>query len=178
VIHATETKYFRQAVSRTFHGRDVFAPMAAWLSRGVEPGAMGTLINDYVRLELPQPRVRAGGELEGEVIYRDRFGNLITNISESWVTERWGPPPWQGIQAAIGESVIQGLDSHYAQRLPQELGLIINSWGLFEIFAYGSNAAQVTGAAEGSAVRVCRAETPQHSAGGSGSQRGHVDRMS
>src|SRR5919108_2284122 len=58
VIHATETTYFRQPVSRTFHGRDVFAPVAAWLSCGVEPRAMGPTIDDYVRLELPRPRVR------------------------------------------------------------------------------------------------------------------------
>jgi S-adenosyl-L-methionine hydrolase (adenosine-forming) len=161
VIHATETKYFRQPVSRTFHGRDVFAPMAAWLSCGVETRAMGATIDDYVRLELPHPRRLAGGELEGEVIYRDRFGNLMTNITESWATEHWGPPPWPEIRADIGASLIQGLVSHYAQHPAQALGLIINSWGLFEIFAYGGNAAQVTGAVEGSRVRIFRGEPPQ-----------------
>src|SRR5215813_571055 len=133
VIHATETRYFRQPISRTFHGRDVFAPLAAWLSRGVEGHEMGPTIDDYQRLELPRPRVKDGGRLEGEVIYQDRFGNLITNISEAWVTELWGLPPWQGIEAHIEASVIRGLDSHYAQRSPQELGLIISSWGLFEV---------------------------------------------
>jgi S-adenosyl-L-methionine hydrolase (adenosine-forming) len=159
VIHATEAGYFRQPISRTFHGRDVFAPLAAWLSRGVEAQALGTAIDDHRRLTLPRPHVRAGGELAGEVLYQDRFGNLITNIPEAWVTEVWGLPPWQGVQATIEASVIRELDSHYAQRPPQELGMIFNSWGLLEIFANGGNAARVTGAAEGSSVSLGRGET-------------------
>jgi S-adenosylmethionine hydrolase len=159
VIHATEAKYFRQPVSRTFHGRDVFAPLAAWLSRGAEAPEMGAAIDDYRRLDLPRPRVQAGGGLQGEVLYQDRFGNLITNIAEAWVTELWGPPLWQGIQAHIEASVIRGLDSYYAQRSAQELGIIINSWGLFEIFANGGSAAQATGAVEGTVVSIYRGET-------------------
>ena len=158
VIHVTDTRYFRQPISRTFHGRDVFAPLAAWLSRGAQAHEMGTTIDDYQRLELPRPRVQAGEELAGEVIYRDRFGNLITNIAEAWVTEIWGTPPWPGIEVHIDASVIRGLDSHYAQRSSQELGIIINSWGLLEVFANGGSAAQATGAAEGSPVRIRRGE--------------------
>jgi S-adenosylmethionine hydrolase len=158
VVHATETRYFRQPISRTFHGRDVFAPLAAWLSYGIQPHQMGTIIDEYQRLELPQPREEAGGELIGEVIYQDHFGNLITNIAEAWVLEVWGPPPWQGIEVYIDGSVIRGLDSHYAQRSPQELGLIINSWGCFEVFANGGSAAQTTGAVEGTPVRLRRGE--------------------
>ncbi len=159
VIHAREARYFRQSISRTFHGRDVFAPLAAWLSCGVAPQDMGAAIDDYRRLDLPRPRVRTDGSLEGEIIYLDRFGNLITNIPEALVSEAWGASSWQGIQAHIGATVIHGLDSYYAQRSPQELGLIFNSWGLLEIFANGGNAAQVTGAVEGSSVWILRGET-------------------
>jgi S-adenosylmethionine hydrolase len=158
VIHVTETRYFRQPISRTFHGRDVFAPLAAWLSRGAQVHEMGTTIDDYQHLELPRPRVQADEELAGEVIYQDHFGNLITNIAEAWVTEIWGPPPWQGIEVHIEASVIRGLDSHYAQRSPQELGIVINSWGLFEVFANGGSAAQATGAVEGRPVCIRRGE--------------------
>jgi S-adenosyl-L-methionine hydrolase (adenosine-forming) len=161
VIHATATRYFRQPISRTFHGRDVFAPLAAWLSRGVEVREMGPTIDDYQRLELPRPRVQAGGGVEGEIVYQDRFGNLSTNITEAWVTEIWGPPPWQGVEAHIKASVIRGLDSHYAQRSPHELGIIINSWGLFEVFANGGNAGQATGAVEGTPVSLWRGATSE-----------------
>jgi S-adenosylmethionine hydrolase len=136
----------------------VFAPLAAWLSCGTQAHEMGTTIDDYQHLELPRPRVDDGGELVGEVIYQDRFGNLITNIAETWVTEIWGPPPWQGIKAYIEASIIRGLDSHYAQRSPQELGLIINSWGFFEVFANSGSAARATGAVEGRPVRIRRGE--------------------
>jgi hypothetical protein len=159
VIHATEARYFRQPVSRTFHGRDVFAPLAAWLSRGIEPREMGVAIDDARRLSLPRPRVRPDGGIEGEVFYQDRFGNLITNIPESWVTELWGPPPWPGIRAYVSASEICGLDDHYAQRSPRELGLLFNSWGLFEVFVNGGNAAQATGAVEGTSVSIVRGET-------------------
>jgi S-adenosyl-L-methionine hydrolase (adenosine-forming) len=156
VIHATERRYFRQPISRTFHGRDVFAPLAAWLSCGVQAQDMGATVDEYQRLDIPQPWVEADDELAGEVIYQDRFGNLITNIAEAWAMEVWGASPWQGLEVAIDATVIRGLDSHYAQRPPQELGIIINSWGLFEVFANGGSAAQATGVVEGSPVRIRR----------------------
>ena len=159
VIHATESTYFRQPISRTFHGRDVFAPLAAWLSCGVTAPNAGVPIEDYVRLELSRPRQLSDNALEGEVIYRDRFGNLITNIAESYIAGLWGPPDWGRIQAQVETSVIDGLDAYYAQRAPGTLGLIINSWGLCEIFVNGGNAAQETGAVEGSLVRIQRLQT-------------------
>jgi S-adenosyl-L-methionine hydrolase (adenosine-forming) len=159
VFHATEARYFRQSISRTFHGRDVFAPLAAWLSRGTAAQDMGAAIDDYRRLDLPRPRVRADASLEGEIIYQDRFGNLITNIPEAWVMEVWGAPPWQGIRAHIGATVIRGQDSHYAQRSLQALGMIFNSWGLLEVFANGGSATQATGAVEGSSIRLVRGNT-------------------
>jgi hypothetical protein len=158
VIHASEARYVRQSISRTFHGRDIFAPLAAWLSRGVAAQNMGAAIDDYRRLDLPRPRVRSDGGLEGEIIYQDRFGNLISNIPEAWVMKVWGPPPWPGVRAHIGASVIDGVDSHYGQRSTHHLGMIFNSWGLLEIFANGGNAAQATGAVEGSAVRIACGE--------------------
>jgi S-adenosyl-L-methionine hydrolase (adenosine-forming) len=154
VVHATEVRYLRWPISRTFHGRDVFAPLTGWLSRGIQASEMGTTIGDYQHLELPRPHVQADEELVGEIIYRDRFGNLITNMAEDWVRASWGPPPWHGIEAHIGASIIRGLDSYYAQRPPLVLGLIINSWGLFEIFANGASAAEMTGGVEGSPVRI------------------------
>jgi S-adenosyl-L-methionine hydrolase (adenosine-forming) len=162
IIHATEISYFRQSISRTFHGRDVFAPLAAWLSRGIAVSDMGVKIEDHVRLDLGRPGALAGKVLKGWVIYQDRFGNLITNISESYMTEIWGPPDWGRIQAQVGTSVVDGLDSYYAQRPPGALGLIINSWGLCEVFVNGGSAAQVTGVGEGTSVRIRRAQTAPH----------------
>ena len=71
--------YLLEPVSKTFHGRDVFAPAAAHLSRGVPIHRFGPALNDYARLEWPKPRKQRAG-IEGEVLYIDRFGNAITNI--------------------------------------------------------------------------------------------------
>jgi S-adenosylmethionine hydrolase len=79
-IHALENeKYFLKPVSRTFHGRDVFAPVAAHLSRGVAVQKFGPRVKDFVRLDWPGPRFR-DGSVGGEIVHVDRFGNLITNI--------------------------------------------------------------------------------------------------
>jgi S-adenosylmethionine hydrolase len=79
-IHALENEaYFVQPVSRTFHGRDVFAPVAAHLSRGVPIRKLGPALKGFVRLDWPEPQARRGG-FEGEVVYIDRFGNAITNL--------------------------------------------------------------------------------------------------
>ncbi|MBI3327018.1 MAG: SAM-dependent chlorinase/fluorinase [Nitrospinae bacterium] len=154
VIQLTNDAYFRPQISRTFHGRDVFAPVAAWLSRGVDVGAMGQAIDDYARLELPQPRALANGTLEGELMYQDRFGNFITSLSEAWVAQQWGPAPWAAVAAQIENYVIHGLDSYYAQRPPAELGMIFNSWGFLEIFVNQGHAGQLTGVSEGTPIRV------------------------
>ena len=82
-VHALVNEaYFLQPVSRTFHGRDIFAPVAAHLSRGVPSKRFGPALKGFVRLDWPEPRRRAGG-IEGEVVYIDRFGNAITNLDGS-----------------------------------------------------------------------------------------------
>ena len=79
-IHALENeKYFLKPVSRTFHGRDIFAPVAAHLSRGVSIQEFGPRLKDFVKLAWPRLRIR-DGEVQGEIVHVDRFGNLITNI--------------------------------------------------------------------------------------------------
>jgi S-adenosylmethionine hydrolase len=79
IVELTERRYFRPTVSRTFEGRDRFAPAAAWLLRGVELNALGRPVHDPVLLDLPRPELR-DDELHGRIVQEDRFGNLITNI--------------------------------------------------------------------------------------------------
>src|SRR5271167_1292814 len=82
VRHITAERYFLQPVSQTFHGRDIFAPVAGWLSKGIAPREFGPEITDHVRVPLP-PVERVGeNSLRGVVLKVDKFGNLITNISE------------------------------------------------------------------------------------------------
>jgi len=82
VYQLTEEKYFLQHPSATFHGRDIFAPVAAYLATGVSPAEFGDIIKDPVVLEIPKPKIKAG-TIRGEVIHIDYFGNIITNIPAS-----------------------------------------------------------------------------------------------
>jgi S-adenosylmethionine hydrolase len=79
IVELTERRYFRPTVSRTFEGRDRFAPAAAWLLRGVELNALGRPVYDPVLLDLPRPAID-GDALHGRIVQEDHFGNLITNI--------------------------------------------------------------------------------------------------
>src|SRR5271157_68839 len=82
VRHITAERYFLQPVSQTFHGRDVFSPVAGWLSKGVAPAEFGPEISDYVRLTLPAVERIGENSLRGVVLKADKFGNLITNIGQ------------------------------------------------------------------------------------------------
>ena len=160
VVQVTNDAYFRPHVSRTFHGRDIFAPIAAWLSRGVAADRMGHRITDFARLPLSRPQVLADGSLTGEVIYKDRFGNLITNLSESFVQREWGPGPWEAMTAGIETHVVCGLRSYYGEAPPGAVGMIIDSWGLLEIFVNRGHAGHALGVGEGARVQVWRAGGP------------------
>jgi S-adenosyl-L-methionine hydrolase (adenosine-forming) len=135
-IHALENEaYFLQPVSRTFHGRDVFAPVAAHLSRGVPIREFGPALKDFVRLEWPQPRVRRGG-FEGEVVYIDCFGNAITNLEERllessgratcevYAKRRWNCP----------------LEAFYQAVPPKRPVALVGSSGFLEIAVNGGSA--------------------------------------
>ena len=111
VIHLTESKYFLPDVSHTFHGRDIFAPVAAHLSRGVDPREMGSVISDPLPLQHPTPRQKKD-VLYGQVIRVDRFGNLVTNIHrkdlEGFLKE--GRPIIR-----VGKMVVEGVCNTYSE---------------------------------------------------------------
>jgi S-adenosylmethionine hydrolase len=86
VRHITAEHYFLQPRSNTFHARDIFSPVAAYLAKGVEPDRFGDEITDYVRFAAPRPKPIDERTLRGVVLKIDRFGNLITNITPQWET--------------------------------------------------------------------------------------------
>src|SRR4030043_902730 len=90
VIHITAEHYFMSQRSSTFHGRDIFAPVAAWLSRGIDVSKFGDTITDYVKIPLPAPTITAQHTLEGEVVYIDSFGNAMTNIKTPHMNNLYG----------------------------------------------------------------------------------------
>jgi len=156
--HLRTVEYFLEKVSSTFHGRDVFAPVAGHLSLGEPTDSFGPLAEDLVRLETARPVVGEDGSIRGEVIYVDRFGNLITNIDTSafWEGESRAGSMEENLIPVIEAcgKVIRGMSEFYGAVPPGEAGAQLNSWSRMEIFMPEGNAARELGAGKGLPVRV------------------------
>ena len=149
IVNLSNESYHLQPKSQTFHGRDVFAPVAAHLARGVPLAEFGSPSKDW--LCLPWPEVERAGEfIVGEVIHIDRFGNLFTNIRERDLTG----VAKQNIRFHLNEIKIQGLAQNYTAGDKDSYIALINSCGLIEIASYNDNAAHRSEAKIGDKVRV------------------------
>lgn len=156
--HLRTVEFFLEKVSSTFHGRDVFAPVAGHLSTGEPAANFGPLIDDPVRLEHARPEVTPEGSIHGEVIHVDRFGNLITNIDTIafWEGESRAGTEEENlvpIVEVMGRT-IRGISEFYGAVPPGELGAQLNSWSRLEIFVPEGSAARELGAGKGLAVQV------------------------
>src|SRR5580693_1790755 len=116
VVELTERKYGRPTVSRTFEGRDRFAPAAAWLAKGIDLAALGRSAGAVQRLDIPRPAL-ADGRIDGEVLRVDRFGNLITNIDRRMFEKLAGGP----LEIRIGAQQVSRVVSTYADASPGEV---------------------------------------------------------
>ena len=147
-IHALENEdYFLQPVSQTFHGRDVFAPVAAQLSRGVPIKKFGPALKDFVRLDWPEPRRQRGG-VEGEVVYIDCFGNAITNIA----SELLRGAAMASCEVFAKRHRICPLRTFY-QSVPQKTPVALaGSSGFLEIAVNGGSAGKLLGVRIGTRV--------------------------
>ena len=156
VVSLTERRYARPTISKTFEGRDRFAPAAAWLARGAEVKALGSAVRDYVRLEIPQPQQEADRIL-GAVLRVDRFGNLVTNIPRAMVdrlSER-GP-----IRITVGGTAVESLVETYAGMAPGAVCALFGSSDHLEVAEYGGRASDRLGLAVGAPAAVARASEP------------------
>jgi S-adenosylmethionine hydrolase len=144
-VELTNPDYFRAEVSQTFHGRDVFAPVAAHLSTGVDMDALGPRVTDLVRLRTPQAERTEDG-VRGSVRFVDHFGNIVTNIPAASIPG--------DAEVTLGELRIQGLSSAYETTAEGHPLAIVNSYGLVEIAVRGGNAAARLGARRGTPVTI------------------------
>jgi len=153
VRHITSDHYFRQPVSNTFHGRDIFAPVAAYLAKMVDSHKFGDEIEDYVRFAAPRPKPNGDNRLRAVVLKVDRFGNLITNV-----TSEDAPALFSGTAGAftivVGNKEISEIHTAYAEGAPGEVFGILGGMGYLEIVANRAAAAQLTGAGKGSEVTI------------------------
>ena len=154
LVELSGTRYARATTSRTFEGRDVFAPAAGWLARGLDLAALGRPIEDYVRLEIPVPTA-GGDELSGEVLLVDRFGNLITNIRRNTLVE-WAAG--RAVAVSAGGRSIGPVLKTYADVERGGLCAIVGSTERVEISVNGGSAADRLGLGRGAIVVVSLAE--------------------
>ena len=153
VRHATAERYFLRPVSQTFHGRDIFAPVAGWLSKGVAPAEFGPEISDYIRLSLPPVERIGQNSLRGVVLKVDKFGNLITNIGELDAPALFGGA-FPAVSLLIAGVAITRLCQSYAQGEAEEIFAIVGSSGYLEIAAKQASAAEKLAAGVGTPVGV------------------------
>lgn len=146
-VNITNESYMLSKDSSTFHGRDIFAPVAAWLSLGKDAAEMGDQIHDCILADIPVPTLLPDG-LHGEVLYLDQFGNAVTNIIRKDLLN-FG----DRYSVSIKEHVVVRVD-HYAQAVPGVISCLINSSGHLEIFCFQGDASHLFDIEVGEKIKV------------------------
>jgi S-adenosyl-L-methionine hydrolase (adenosine-forming) len=153
VRQITASHYFLDPVSNTFHGRDVFAPVAAWLSKSVEADKFGELINDFVRFASPKPKRLSDSLIKGVVLKADKFGNLVTNLSPEDIPDlASGHPPV--LKFSINQHEITHFYASYSMGKGAEPFAIVGSSGFIEISLNRGSAAKALNANRGTEVSL------------------------
>lgn len=150
VFHLNDPRFWLPRVSTTFHGRDVFSPCAAHLSRGVSLEEMGTAVDDWIKLAPSKPIRRKDGSFQGHVIYVDRYGNIVTDITEDTI-KGWAPA---NLTVEIAGREIHGLVRTYSDVEPGDFATFIGSPWKLEIAQRESNAAESLGVFPGDEIVI------------------------
>jgi S-adenosylmethionine hydrolase len=148
-VSLTNPLMHRHSVSSTFHGRDIFAPVAAHLANGLAFTELGPVVDDPIEIPEPQPQRLAEGQLRAEVVYVDRFGNLVTNI-RPFARESTEPT---NLHVVVG-GVSIAVHHSYADALPGGLLALIGSDGFLEIAVREGSAAERLALGVGAPVEV------------------------
>lgn len=150
VREITASRYFREPVSQTFHGRDIFAPVAGHLASGVAPARFGERIKDPVRLDFAKPVRRGPKRWMGAILKIDRFGNVITNFDSN----TWRQLATRRFEIKIGVRIVVKLAFHYSEMPAGELFAIAGSAGFLEVSINQGSAATALAARAGGTVEL------------------------
>ncbi len=146
IYQLTAEKFFAEKVSRTFHGRDIFAPAAAHLSNGVEPKEFGAEISDFIHLPNSTPQKISEWELEAEIIHIDFFGNLVTSLKPADLPAEF--------TLVINGQTINKRQNYFAEAEKSELFTILGSAGFLEIVAFRDSVKDILRVEVGAKVRL------------------------
>jgi S-adenosylmethionine hydrolase len=152
VVELTERRYARPTVSRTFEGRDRFAPAAAWLAKGIQLSALGRTVTNYQQLEIPQVEM-SEAQLHGVVLLADRFGNLVSNIDRRTFEAFTRTQP---VSLSVGGHPIAGVVATYADIRNGEVCALFGSTDHLEFAVNGGSAARALSVDRGAAVEITR----------------------
>jgi len=152
-------KYFLKNRSRTFHGRDIFAPAAAHLSAGAPIESMGRRMRSMKRIRLPRPTVRHGSKkneqwVRGKIIHIDRFGNLITNIEPETLQKAFPRRNRRTLNIICSGHAIRGVSETYSDVAPGRALALVGSYGLVEISVRDRNASSSLGVERGDRIEI------------------------
>jgi S-adenosylmethionine hydrolase len=150
VFELSEERFFAEKISRTFHGRDIFAPVAAHLSKGVAPNEFGAEIKDFIRFRTTKPRKISANKIEAEIIHTDCFGNLITNLEQTDLPESF--------TLEIGSKRIGKLQNFFAEAETGEVFMILGSAGFLEVVAFRASAANLLNAKVGQKILMTKTD--------------------
>jgi len=152
VVELTERRYARPTVSRTFEGRDLFAPASAWLARGVSLAELGEPLATWNRLLVPTPTI-ADSRIIGQVLRIDRFGNLVTNLDRRTCEDfaRAG-----GMELVVGTHAVGLVVATYADADPGSLCALFGSSEYLEVAVSGGSAAARLGLDRGATIALAR----------------------
>lgn len=153
VRHISSEHFFHKPVSHTFHGRDIFSPVAAWLSRGTEPEQFGPVITDYARFSSVRPKWEGDSLLKGVAIKVDKFGNVITNIGPGDVPRLFGQNA-PAFRIKINGHEITRLCESFAAANASEIIAVLGSSGFIEICTNRGSAAKALNVNRGTEVEV------------------------
>lgn len=153
VRQITNPQFFLTPASQTFEGRDKIAPAAAWLSMGTRIDAFGPVVKDFKRREVRKAEM-AGGEINGRVLYADKFGNLITNIPADLMGLLAAEKGKERLALFVGEKRFGGWRENYSEAEKGEVFFLVGSLGLIEISAREASAALKIGSRPGKEIKI------------------------
>lgn len=156
VVELTDRQYWRPQVSATFHGRDILAPVAARLSLGVDPLLLGPPARDLVRFE--QHIAILPGQVRGEIVAVDHFGNLVTNINHTVLALAKIDPTNPATRIQMGSIELSGIAKTYGEHPPETVVALFGSGGFLEIAVVNGHAARQLHACRGDAIEVTSPE--------------------
>jgi S-adenosylmethionine hydrolase len=142
IVSIEAEHYFRQPVSATFHGRDVFGPVAGLLAKGLEVTAFGPEIQQIARLDLPLAEKKGDSRLRGVVLHIDRFGNVITSLGPEHLSADFGSRA-RPVSFRVKNQVVSSHVRYYSEGPPEGLFSLLGSSGYYELAAWKQSAAAI-----------------------------------